>query len=89
MGEKSLIAVEEFTHPDEVLHLEAYDGAFFENHIMTIEETAKYLKVCPKTIRRLIHDGNIPVSKVGKNYRFMLNQLIQWLKSGGCYEKRR
>jgi excisionase family DNA binding protein len=37
---------------------------------MTLEEVADYLRVSEKTVYRLINEGNEPVSKVGRLYRF-------------------
>jgi excisionase family DNA binding protein len=34
------------------------------NDLMTVSQTAKYLQLSDKTIRRLIKDGRLPVSKV-------------------------
>lgn len=37
-----------------------------ENDILTIKQTAEYLQVCDKTVRRLIASKQLPASKVGK-----------------------
>lgn len=33
--------------------------------LFTVTQTADYLKVCDKTVRRLIHDNKLTASKVG------------------------
>jgi len=54
---------------------------FMEKEVLTIAETASYLKVSEKTIRRLIDDGAIPCAKVGGQWRFMRTMLVYWLQS--------
>ena len=48
--------------------------------ILTIKETAKYLKVSVESLRNLIKRGEIPVSRVGAQYRFRKDILDVWLK---------
>ena len=48
--------------------------------ILTIKETAKYLKVSVESLRNLIKRGEIPVSRVGAQYRFRKDILDIWLK---------
>ena len=40
-----------------------------DSEIMTIKEVAKYLKMNERTVYRLIQDGKIPASKIGKQWR--------------------
>lgn len=49
--------------------------------ILTLPETAQYLKVSEKTIHRLINTDSIPCSKVGGQWRFMRTVIDDWLKS--------
>jgi excisionase family DNA binding protein len=48
--------------------------------LMTLEEIALYLRVSEKTVYRLINEGNIPVSKVGRLYRFNKTLVDNWLQ---------
>ena len=48
--------------------------------ILTIKETAKYLKVSVESLRNLIKRGEIPVSRVGAQYRFRKDIFDIWLK---------
>ena len=48
--------------------------------VLTIKETAKYLKVSVESLRNLIKRGEIPVSRVGAQYRFRKDILDIWLK---------
>lgn len=36
--------------------------------LMTVQETAKYLKVDTETVRRWLREGKIPGSKVGRKW---------------------
>ena len=47
---------------------------------VTIFELSKHLSVSPDTIERWIRQGKLPVSKKGNNYRFDINELVQWAK---------
>lgn len=49
--------------------------------ILTLSETAEYLKIAEKTLLRMIHRNEIPVAKVGSQYRFLRNVLEDWLIS--------
>ena len=52
-----------------------------ENEILTLSETAHYLKVAEKTIHRLIKDNKIPCVRVGGQWRFMKTMIDDWLIS--------
>ncbi len=49
-------------------------------NIMTLAETAKYLKVSEKTIHRLMAEDDIPCVKVGAQWRFFQSSIDQWLE---------
>ena len=52
----------------------------------TIDEVAEHLRVTKDTIRAWIREGKIPNYKVGKQYRFMLSEIDEWVKSGKSAE---
>jgi len=54
--------------------------------LMTLEEVATYLRVTKKTVYRLLKQGKIPASKVGRQWRFDKASIDEWLKqkSGGA-----
>lgn len=53
-----------------------------ENWI-SIEEASKYLGVKSGTIRDWIRkDKGIPAQKIGKQWKFKLSELDEWVKSG-------
>lgn len=51
------------------------------DEIMTLAETAQYLKVAEKTIHRMINKGEIPCAKVASQWRFSRSLLDDWLLS--------
>lgn len=53
-----------------------------EDRILTLAETAQYLKVAEKTLQRMIKDKRIPCTRVGNQWRFMKDVLDQWLIEG-------
>jgi len=53
-----------------------------EDSILTLAETAQYLKVAEKTVQRMIKDNKIPCTRVGNQWRFMKSVLDEWLISG-------
>jgi len=48
--------------------------------IMDVREIAKYLGFGEKKIYQLIERGEIPVSKIGGQYRFLKKSIDQWLE---------
>ncbi|HQM51030.1 MAG TPA: helix-turn-helix domain-containing protein [Candidatus Hydrogenedentes bacterium] len=49
------------------------------NEIMTVEEVAGYLKVKPQTVYKWAQDGQIPGTKLGKEWRFRRRILDEWI----------
>lgn len=48
-----------------------------------IEETAKYLDVNKDSIRNWIKNNTgIPANKIGKQWKFKISELDEWIKSG-------
>ena len=48
----------------------------------SIEDIAEHLKVHRDTIRNWIRHGEIPVHKVGRQYRFRISEVDEWVVSG-------
>ena len=48
--------------------------------IFTIAQTAEYLKVCDKTVRRLISKKELSASKVGKSWRIRKRDIDDYLQ---------
>lgn len=59
-----------------------------ESKWMTIVEIAEYLKVSRETILNWINKKNMPAHKAGKLWRFDMNEVDEWIKTGGAAEDR-
>ena len=49
--------------------------------IMTIGETAQYLRISSSSLYKLAQDGRIPCQKVGRHWRFRKQALDNWLEA--------
>ena len=49
------------------------------DNLMTIAQAAEYLKVCDKTVRRLITRQELTASKVGKSWRIQKADIDKYL----------
>lgn len=49
------------------------------DNLMTIAQAAEYLKVCDKTVRRLITRQELAASKVGKSWRIQKIDIDKYL----------
>jgi excisionase family DNA binding protein len=49
------------------------------SEIMTTAEVAQYLKVHPRTLYKLIRQRQIPVFKLGADYRFFRDAIEKWI----------
>ena len=47
-----------------------------------IEEISEYIQVHKDTIRNWIKKGEIPAHKIGKQWRFKISEIDEWIKSG-------
>jgi excisionase family DNA binding protein len=50
------------------------------NAVLTLEETAQFLKVHPSTVYRLLKKRSIPAFKVGSDWRFNQESIERWIK---------
>ena len=48
----------------------------------TIEEISEHIQVHKDTIRNWIKKGEIPARKIGKQWRFKISEVDEWIKSG-------
>jgi excisionase family DNA binding protein len=51
--------------------------------VMTIEEVAAFLKISETTAYQLVRSGEIRGRKVGREWRFLKSEIVDWLKEGG------
>jgi excisionase family DNA binding protein len=49
--------------------------------ILTTEEVAKLLRVCTRTVYRLVRQNRIPHIKVFDKFRFERTAVMEWLRS--------
>ena len=56
------------------------------DEVLTIEEAAEFLKMTPKTIRKMLKEGTIPGSRVGKQWRTTRRALLDRIDGGGMRE---
>jgi len=50
--------------------------------ILTVSELAEHLNVHRITIYRLLKNGNLPGFKIGRVWRFDLDEIGQWMSTG-------
>lgn len=50
---------------------------------MNIDEVAEYIGVSPVTVRYWLRSGkNLPGKRVGRQWRFRIKDIDEWIKSG-------
>ena len=48
------------------------------SEIMTLEETAKYLKIGKSTLYKMARKGKIPAVKIANQWRFRKDEIDKW-----------
>jgi len=51
------------------------------NNVLTLQDVAGMLKVCPRTVLNMANRGDIPASRIGHLWRFDENEILAWLKA--------
>lgn len=54
-----------------------------DDRIYNKSQAADLFGVSRSTMNRIINEGEIPYSRIGKQYRFLHRDLIKWLESTG------
>src|SRR5690349_15734630 len=49
--------------------------------LMTLQETAEYLRVTRSTIHRLLKRNQIPAFRIGRHWRFYAEEIDNWCSS--------
>ncbi len=57
-----------------------------DREILTIEEAAQLLGVSVKTFNKVLHSQSIPARKIGREWKFSRQALIDWIGSGRSNE---
>ena len=52
-----------------------------------MDGAAEYLDVSSVTIYRWLEKGRIPAHRVGKQWRFKLSEIDEWVRSGNAAEQ--
>lgn len=50
------------------------------DEILTIKEASQFLKIGKTTLYKLARNGEIPGRKVGREWRFVKDKIIEWVK---------
>lgn len=53
------------------------------NNFMTVEDVAEMLRINKSTVYRMAKQGRLPATRVGRQWRFRLSALEEFLDSGG------
>lgn len=53
-----------------------------ENDILTLEQATDFLRVSEKTLIKLLREEHVPARKIGREWRFNRQALINWIASG-------
>ena len=61
---------------------ETAPARFFENQILTVKQTAEFLKCSRKTVYSLASRGVLPHRKLGRGIRFLQSELVEWVRKG-------
>jgi excisionase family DNA binding protein len=49
--------------------------------LLTLEEVANFLRLHPRTLRRLVAGGRIPCMRIGRAIRFVQGDVFAWLQA--------
>jgi excisionase family DNA binding protein len=50
-----------------------------QHSVLTLREAASYLRISPRTLEKLVEDGEIPAVEIDGRYRFPKSNLDDWL----------
>ena len=51
---------------------------------VTLAEVAIHLQVAEETVHRWIRSKAMPAHRLGRNWRFKLTEIDEWVRSGGA-----
>jgi excisionase family DNA binding protein len=58
-------------------------GEHMAERMLTLREVSDYLNVNPATVRRLVRSGQLRAIRVGRDMRFEVRVVDQWVAGGG------
>jgi excisionase family DNA binding protein len=56
------------------------------DNVLTIDDLSAYLKVPKSSLYKLVQEGKLPGTKVGRHWRFRRETIDRWLDAGGQVE---
>lgn len=59
-----------------------------ENRWLSVDEIAAYLGVKRETVYKWIERRSMPANKVGRLWKFKLDEVDKWVREGGANDKR-
>ena len=57
-------------------------GEIYNDNWISLEEASIYLGVSKDTVRNWIKKTDIPAHKIGRQWKFKLSEVDDWVKSG-------
>jgi len=57
------------------------------DEILTHEEVAEWLKLPKSTLYKLLTEKKIPAVKIGKHWRFLKSDLLDWINKNNIINK--
>src|ERR1700676_3245541 len=84
MGRKSEGARDKTSFPINRSQIDSLDrGEHMPSRMLTLREVSDYLHVNPATVRRLVRRGQLRAIRVGRDLRFEVRVVDQWVAAGG------
>lgn len=80
--DKGLLMSEDSPKPLRTVRSKKERMAFMDKEILDVEGAALILGVSSTTIYTLARKGEIPATRVGREWRFARSNLIQWVVNG-------
>ena len=56
------------------------------DNVLTIDELSAYLKIPKSSLYKLVQEGKLPGTKVGRHWRFRRETIDRWLDAGSEVE---
>ena len=53
-----------------------------ESEVLSLEQACEFLSVSAKTLIRILREDHIPARKIGREWRFSRQALIDWISAG-------
>lgn len=51
-----------------------------DHEVMTLREVSEFLKIGTTTIYTLARNKKIPSRKIGREWRFLKSEIVEWMK---------